>query len=76
MQVALTPGAALSITATAPLLKDIYGRPQGESHTTFDVLPNGDLLLIDNLDTAEITAENPVVITEFNWLQNVARRLK
>jgi eukaryotic-like serine/threonine-protein kinase len=43
-------GAELTISAPAVVMNDTFGRPQGETHTTYDVLPDGEFLFIEALE--------------------------
>jgi dipeptidyl aminopeptidase/acylaminoacyl peptidase len=65
-----------SVSAPVPLFKDTFVRPQGDTHTTFDVLPDGQFVFLEAIDTSEASAGNPVVLATFNWFQELKARLQ
>jgi hypothetical protein len=66
----------LSVSAPVPLFKDRFGRPQGDTHTAFDVLPDGQFVFLEPIDTSEASSANPVVVATFNWFQELKARLQ
>ena len=63
-------GDRISFETPAPLFKDTYLRPQGESHTTYDVFPDGSFVFIES---NERTAAAPALVAVFNWFEELKR---
>ena len=67
MSVRVVPGATFAADAPVSLFKDVYARPQGDSHTTFDVLPGGEFIFLEHAQVGDLSSLNPVMIAVFNW---------
>jgi hypothetical protein len=68
-------GPSLGLQAPVLLFEDSYGRPQGERHTSYDLLPDGKFVFIKPMDTPEATAANPSLIAAFNWVHDLETRV-
>jgi hypothetical protein len=75
MVAAVTPGPAFRAETPVLLFRDRYARPQGEGHTTYDVLPDGRFIFLEPSDANEPSSSNPAVVMVFNWLQELRAQL-
>jgi hypothetical protein len=76
MSVRVVPGATFAADAPVSLFKDVYARPQGDSHTTFDVLPGGDFIFLEYVQVGDLSSLNPVMIAVFNWFGDLRARVE
>jgi dipeptidyl aminopeptidase/acylaminoacyl peptidase len=58
------------------LFRDSYLRPQGDNHTSYDVLPDGSFLFIDLPRREAGDAAPPSFIGVFNWHEELAVALR
>ena len=76
MSVRVIPGATFAADASVSLFKDVYAQPQGDSHTTFDVLPGGEFLFLEPVQADDMSSRNPVMIGVFNWFTELRARVQ
>ena len=72
----VTPnGTALQVNSPVTLFADSFLRPQAINHTTYEVLPNGNVLVFEATGDAAArgTAE---VIGVFNWFEEVRTKVR
>jgi hypothetical protein len=53
-----------------------YARPQGDSHTTFDVLRGGDFIFLEHVKVGDLSSLNPVMIAVFNRFGDLRARVE
>jgi serine/threonine protein kinase/WD40 repeat protein len=68
-------GAAMQVGSPATLFADNFLRPQAVNHTTYEVLPDGRVLVFDVTDDAAARATAVEIIGVFNWLDEVRRKV-
>jgi hypothetical protein len=71
MAARVMPGERIAFQPPQALFKDRFQRPQGAGHTSFDVFPDGSLLL---LEAAEPRRESPAahaLVAAFHWVENL-----
>ena len=64
----------IELSAPVTLFPDTFLRPQVVHHTTYEVFPDGRMLLFRH--PADVSARDAVVVGVFNWLDDVRRKLK
>jgi serine/threonine-protein kinase len=72
MAARVTGAGRLVVDRPVVLFSDSYLRPQGDSHTAYDVFPDGTFLFIDLPRTAKTTTMSPSFIAVFNWFEELA----
>ena len=63
-----TQKSELAIADPQPLLPDDFGRPLGDTHTSFDATAEGDFLLTQLPPTADL---RPRIYGVLNWAQRL-----
>ena len=59
----------LALSAPEPLLTDNYGRPLGDTHTAFDVTPEGHFVF--TRPVSPVAGIKPRVLGVLNWAQGL-----
>jgi Tol biopolymer transport system component len=76
MSARITKGEGFNAAPPVALFKDDFSRPQGEGHTTYDVLPGGDFVFLELIAT-QFSSQAPLLTTVFNWAEDLnTRRLQ
>jgi dipeptidyl aminopeptidase/acylaminoacyl peptidase len=75
MTAQIAKGEGFNAAPPVVLFKDAFSRPQGEGHTTYDVLPGGDFVFLE-LTESQFSSQAPLMRTVFNWTEDLkaARR--
>ncbi len=66
--------ASLAVGQPRRLFRDVYLRPQGDGHTTYDVFPDGSFVFINVLKDADAIA--PSFVAVFNWFEELKSAAK
>ncbi len=68
-------GSSMQVNSPVTMFADTFLRPQAVNHTTYEVLPNGNVLVFDV--TGDVTARlaPAEVIGVFNWFEEVRPKL-
>ena len=66
MSARVVHGGAFNVEPPAALFKDSFSRPQGTLHTTYDVLPGGDFLFVELIES-QFNSQSPLMVAIFNW---------
>ena len=75
MRARVVPGNNFAVDAPVALFKDTFARPQGDTHTTFDVLPDGDFIFFETVQASDLSSLNPTVIAVYNWFTELRARV-
>ncbi len=62
-------GTSLVVGQPRRLFRDVYLRPQGDGHTTYDVFPDGSFVFINVLKDADAIV--PSFVAVFNWFEEL-----
>ena len=73
MSARVVKGGAFNVEPPAALFKDSFSRPQGALHTTYDVLPGGDFLFVELIDS-QFNSQSPLMVAIFNWAEELKAR--
>ena len=66
-------GGTIQAAAPATLFPDTFMRPQAVNHTTYEVFPDGSLLLLSQPEAA--AGIRPSLIVVFNWLDEARTKI-
>jgi Tol biopolymer transport system component len=72
MAARVSAAGTLVMDRPVALFSDSYLRPQGDSHTSYDVFPDGGFLFIDLPRTAKSKTTSPSFVAIFNWFEELA----
>jgi hypothetical protein len=72
MAAQVSTAGGLNVDRPVPLFRDVYLRPQGDSHVGYDVFPDGSFLFIDLPRTAATNNTSPSFTAVFNWFEELA----
>jgi hypothetical protein len=73
MSARVAKGEGFDVSPPVALFKDAFSRPQGEGHTTYDVLPGGDFVFVEVIET-QLNTQSPAIAAIFNWDEEVRAR--